>query len=117
HDSARAIQFLRHKAGDWGLDPTRIAATGDSAGAGISLWLGLHNDLADPQNVDPVLRESTRLACVATKVGQTSYDPRFIKQLFPGTDSYKADWAERFFGCKLDKVDDLPPDKYRLFEE
>jgi acetyl esterase/lipase len=49
HDAARAIQFLRHQARDWNLDPTRIAATGDSAGAGISLWLGLHDDLADPK--------------------------------------------------------------------
>src|SRR6185436_19991796 len=30
HDSARAVQFLRHKAGEWGLDGTLIAATGDS---------------------------------------------------------------------------------------
>lgn len=117
HDAARAIQFLRHKAKDWGLDPTRIAARGDSAGAGISLWLGLHDDLADPTNADPVLRESTRLTCVATKVGQTSYDPRFIKELFPDSDAYKAQWAEKFFGTKLDKLDGLPPEKYRLFEE
>lgn len=117
HDSARAIQFIRHKAADWGLDPTRIAATGDSAGAGISLWLGLHDDLADPRNADPILRESTRLTCVATKVGQTSYDPRFIKRLFPESDSYKAQWAEKFFGTRLDKLDDLPAEKYRLFEE
>ena len=117
HDSARAIQFIRHKAKECNIDPTRIAATGDSAGAGISLWLGFHDDLADPKNPDPVLRESTRLTCVATKVGQTSYDPRFIKKLFPESDAYKAQWAEAFFGTKLDKLDNLPPEKYKLFEE
>jgi len=117
HDSARAIQFLRYKAREWGLDPTRIAATGESAGAGISLWIGLHDDLADPKNADPVLHESTRLTCVATKVGQTSYDPRFIKKLFPESDAYKANWAEKFFGTKLDRLDDLSAEKYRLFEE
>ena len=117
HDSARAVQFLRYKAREWNLDPMRIAATGDSAGAGISLWLGLHDDLADPKNADPVLRESTRLTCVATRVGQTSYDPRFIKKLFPESASYKAQWAEKFFGTKLDNLDDLPAEKYQLFEE
>ena len=52
-DSARAIQFIRSKAKEWNIDPTRIAATGGSAGAGISLWLGFHDDLADPKNARP----------------------------------------------------------------
>jgi acetyl esterase len=57
-DSARAIQFIRSKAKEWKLDPKRIAVTGGSAGAGLSLWLGFHDDLADPNNADPVLRDS-----------------------------------------------------------
>ncbi|MBX3440527.1 MAG: alpha/beta hydrolase, partial [Planctomycetaceae bacterium] len=72
-DGARAVQFIRHNATDWNIDPTRIAATGGSAGAGISLWLGFHDDLADPDNADPVLRESTRLTCMAVTDGQSSY--------------------------------------------
>ena len=116
-DAARAVQFLRFKAREWKLDPTRIAATGDSAGAGISLWLGLHDDLADARNADPVLRESTRLTCVATRVGQTSYDPRFINRLFPESAPYKARWAEKFFGTKLDDLEHLPVEKLKLFEE
>src|SRR5262245_12771276 len=36
HDCARAIQFIRHNAAKWNLDPKRIASTGGSAGAGIS---------------------------------------------------------------------------------
>ena len=85
-DSARAIQFIRHKAEKWNLDPKKVAATGGSAGAGISLWLGFHDDLADPDNEDPILRQSTRLTCMSVSGGQTSYDPRFIRDLFPGTD-------------------------------
>src|SRR5262245_53716998 len=88
-DSARAIQFLRYKAKEWNLDPKRVAATGSSAGAGLSLWLGFHDDLADPKSDDPVLRQSTRLTCMSVFNGQTSYDPRFIRDLFPGTDTYK----------------------------
>ena len=117
HDSARAIQFIRHNANEWNLDPTRLAATGGSAGAGISLWLGFHKDLADPDNEDPVLRQSTRLTCMAVYNGQTSYDPRFIRDLFPDTTTYKESALAQLFGVDLNKLDDLPQEKYRLFEE
>ena len=116
-DSARAIQFVRQHAQEWNLDPKRVAATGPSAGAGISLWLGFHSDLADPKNTDPVLRESTRLTCLAILDGQCSYDPRFIKQLIPENDTYKSRFLAAFFGVKLDSLDNLPAEKYRLFEE
>jgi ubiquinone/menaquinone biosynthesis C-methylase UbiE len=116
-DGARAVQFLRSKAKEWNIDPKRIAATGGSAGAGISLWLGFHGDMADPNSPDPVLRQSTRLACMAVFDGQTSYDPRFIRQLFPGKDIYKIRPLEQLFGVDLSKLDDLPAEKYKLFEE
>ena len=80
---------MRQNAIEWNFDPTRLAATGCSAGAGLSLWFGFHNDLADPDNEDPVLRQSTRLTCMAVFNGQTSYDPRFIRDLFPDTTTYK----------------------------
>ncbi len=116
-DSARAIQFIRHNAKEWNLDPTRLAATGGSAGAGLSLWLGFRDDVADPDNEDPVLRHSTRLTCMAVYNGQTSYDPRFIRDLFPGTDTYKHPALPLLYGVNFDNLDDLPDEKYRLFEE
>lgn len=73
-DSARAVQFVRFHAGDWNIDKTRVAAFGDSAGAGMSLWLAFHDDLADPDNADPVLRESTRLAAAGGLEPQATYD-------------------------------------------
>jgi len=73
-DSARSIQFLRSKADDYHLDKRRVAAFGGSAGAGTSLWLAFHDDLADPKSDDPVLRESTRLIAAASSAGQASYD-------------------------------------------
>jgi acetyl esterase/lipase len=76
-DCARAIQFLRSKAGEWNIDPGRIASYGSSAGAGMSLWMAFHSDLADPKSPDPVLRESTHLACAGSLSGQFSYD--FLK--------------------------------------
>ena len=53
----RAIQFIRSKAGEWSVDKTAFAAYGGSAGAGTSLWLAFHDDMADPHNADPVLCE------------------------------------------------------------
>ncbi len=73
-DCARAVQFLRTKAADWHIDQTRVAAYGGSAGAGASLWLAFHDDLADLKNSDPVLRESSRLMCAGAISPQASYD-------------------------------------------
>ncbi len=84
HDAARAIQYLRARAKEWNLDPARIAATGGSAGAGLSLWLAFHDDLADPRSDDPVLRQSTRLKAVVAIAAQCSYDPRWIKEHIGG---------------------------------
>lgn len=117
HDAARAIQFIRHNANEWNIDPARIAANGDSAGAGISLWLGLHDDLADPKNDDPVLRQSTRLTCMAVENGQCSYDPRFIRALLPEMATFEHPALEYLFGVKAVELDRLPEEKYRLMEE
>jgi acetyl esterase/lipase len=73
-DSARAIQFLRSKADEFHLDKSRVAAFGGSAGAGTSLWLAFHDDLANPKSDDPVLRESTRLVAAGSTAGQATYD-------------------------------------------
>jgi acetyl esterase len=80
HDGARAIQFLRSQAKPWNIDPTRVAAYGGSAGAGITLWLAFKNDMADSASSDPVARQSTRLTCGATFGGQSTYDPHVIKE-------------------------------------
>lgn len=79
HDAARAIQFIRTKAADWNINTSRIALTGGSAGACTSMWLLLHDDLADAKATDPVLRESTRVCAAAVSAGQTSIDPKVIE--------------------------------------
>lgn len=84
HDGARAVQFLRSKAREWNIDPRRVACMGGSAGAGISMWIGFHEDLADPASDDPVLRQSTRIQAVGTFGGQGTYDPIQIKKLIGG---------------------------------
>ena len=84
-DAARALQFVRSKAGEWNLDKKRIGASGGSAGACSSLWLAFHKDMADPNSSDPVARESTRLWCAAVTGAQTSLDPQQLKEWTPNS--------------------------------
>jgi acetyl esterase/lipase len=79
-DAGRAIQFLRHRAGEFNLDPKRVAATGTSLGANVSIWLAYHDDIANPQSDDPVLRESSRLLFVISGAGQTINDMELFRQ-------------------------------------
>jgi len=80
HDAARALQTIRSKAKEWNIDLTRVGATGGSAGACTSLWLALHNDIADPNSSDPVARQSSRLSCAAVTGAQTSLDAVELRQ-------------------------------------
>jgi acetyl esterase/lipase len=82
-DAARALQFLRSKAADWNIDKKKIGATGGSAGGCSSLYLALHDDMADPTSTDPVLRESTRLYCAAVNGAQVSLDPKETREWLP----------------------------------
>jgi len=82
-DAARALQFIRSKSKEWNLDKKRIGATGGSAGACSSLWLALHDDMANPKSDDPIARESTRLYCVAVNGAQTTLDPRPLREWIP----------------------------------
>lgn len=84
-DGGRAIQFLRSKAAEWNIDAKRIGAFGGSAGAGISMWLAFHDDLAKPDSSDPVERQSSRLTCAGSMGGQASYDPLQIKEWLGGS--------------------------------
>lgn len=83
HDAARALQTLRSKSKEWNLDPKRVGSTGGSAGACTSLWLALHDDLADPKSSDPVARQSSRLSCAAVNGAQTSLDPKELREWIP----------------------------------
>jgi hypothetical protein len=112
-DCARAIQFARSKSKEWKLDPTRVAASGASAGAGTSLWLGFHDDLAQPDSSDPVLRESTRLRCMVVFGAQSSYDPRVIKMLVGGR-AHEHIALPGFYGLKPEEFE--TEKAHKLFE-
>jgi len=82
-DAMRVVQFVRAQAKDWNMDPNRIAATGGSAGAHLSAWMGLHDDLAKPDSPDPIERFSSRLTCFVDLSGPRDLlrvDPRSLAQ-------------------------------------
>jgi acetyl esterase len=114
-DGARAVQFLRLKAQELGIDGDRIGACGNSAGGGISLWIGFHDDLADPSSSDAVPRQSSRLACMGVVGAQTSYDPRFIKQRIGGR-AHEHIALKPLFGMAKDATAE-PPDVSKLYED
>src|SRR6185295_11057677 len=105
-DCARALQTLRHRAREWNLDPKLVASTGGSAGAGTSMWLAFHDDLADPKNADPVARESTRLTAVAVVNGQSSYDPRFAEKIgIPRPNFERHNFFLPFYAITKEEID------------
>ena len=113
-DGARALQYLRSKAKEFNIDPKRIACTGGSAGAGISLWLAFHEDLADAKSDDPVLRESTRITCALGTAAQCSYDPRWIKKNIGGK-AHEHPALQQLFGVKAEDI--LTDKAAKLYED
>lgn len=74
NDSKRCLQYIRYHSEKYNIDKNRIACSGGSAGAGTSLWLAFNDNMAEPENDDPVLRESTRLTCAGAFATQSTYD-------------------------------------------
>lgn len=101
-DCARAIQFVRFKAADYNLDPARIASYGSSAGAGTSLWLAFHPDLADPASPDPVLRQSSRIVAAGALNTQATYNLLRWPELLgtSGDDYSRPGEVASFYGLK-----------------
>ncbi len=84
-DVRTALQFLRHHSAQLSLDPERIVGRGVSAGAGSVMWLAVHDDMADPDAEDPVLRESSRLRAAVAIETQATYDlVRWEEDVFAG---------------------------------
>lgn len=115
-DCVRAIQFARAHAKAWNIDPDRIGATGSSAGGCTSLWIAFHDDLADSDNVDPILRQSSRIRCAAVFSAQSCLDPRIVGEWLgePGK-LYLLSKARPFLGIESSELNS--PETFKLFEE
>ncbi len=64
-DMHRAIRFVRHHAGEYGIDPTHLGVTGGSAGGHLSLLLATRGGPGPKDAPDPVDRESSAVEAVA----------------------------------------------------
>lgn len=105
-DCARAIQFARAHADEWNIDPGRIGATGSSAGGCASPWIAFHDDLADLQNGDPILRQSSRIRCAAVFSAQSSLDPDVVGEWFgDSAKQYIIAKAGPFLGVSRSELD------------
>ena len=73
-DSRRALQFIRYYAQSLNIDPTKIVAYGNSAGAGTAVWLATADEIADSNAADPVLAQSSRILAAGATETQGTYD-------------------------------------------
>jgi acetyl esterase len=104
HDAARAVQFLRLHSKEYNLNPKAVAVTGGSSGADIALWIGFHDDLAEPGSDDPVKQQSTRLSCVGARDAQTILDLRVVNTLLQKEGFLNRPLLD-LFGLRDDEID------------
>ncbi len=69
----KALQTLRYYKEEINVDDSRIILDGSSAGAGLVLWLGLNDEMADPIS-DGIMGESTRVSGILVKKPQSTYN-------------------------------------------
>lgn len=106
-DIAGFIQFIRYHAHKYNINKNLIMSHGFSAGGSSSLWLATHDDIADPENIDPIKRESSRILAAGHLSAQVSYD--FIDWF----DYFGRENVERFVGNQvwsryhLNSIEDL----------
>jgi acetyl esterase/lipase len=60
NDAARAVRYVRSKAGEWKIDPNRVGIMGSSAGGHLASTALTHFDAGDPNAADPIDRQSSR---------------------------------------------------------
>lgn len=63
-DMHRAVRFVKANAKKYGIDPDKLGITGGSAGGHLSLMMGTTGKPGDPDAIDPVDRESSKVAAV-----------------------------------------------------
>lgn len=64
-DVSRAVRFIRHRAGEYRIDPNRLGVTGGSAGGHLSLMLATRGGSGPADANDPVDRQSSSIQAAA----------------------------------------------------
>lgn len=66
-DVQRAVRFIRHNAGEFGIHAKHIGAMGGSSGAHLVSMLATMDGNGDPNDPSAVNRESAKVQCVVTR--------------------------------------------------
>src|SRR4051812_41718807 len=66
-DVQRAVRFVRHNAARFAIDSARIGGMGGSSGAHLVSLLSTMDGGGDPNDPDPVNRESAKLQCAVAR--------------------------------------------------
>ena len=59
-DAQRTIRLVRQKAGEWGINPSKIGIAGSSAGGHLASTAGTRFDLGKADSTDPIKKFSCR---------------------------------------------------------
>ena len=78
-DVKAAVRFLRANAERFAIDPERIAAIGESAGANLALMLGLTPGAAQFETGGPTSNQSSRVSCVVSYYAPTDLTRIYAK--------------------------------------
>ncbi len=87
-DMHRAVRFIKANARKYNVDPDKLGISGASAGGHLSLMQGTAPKAGDPDALDPVQRESSKVAAVACFFPPTdflNYGKEGLVQLGEGT--------------------------------
>ena len=114
-DGARAVQFVRSKAKEWNIDPSKVALSGSSAGGTMALWIALHDDLANPKSDDPIHRQSTRVRCVAAYSAPSTIAPEILRARNAGVGMLNGAIAQ-LFGVATGEDLEKPENRKRLLD-
>ena len=98
-DIHRAVRFIRHNAGAYGIDPEQLGILGGSAGGHLSLMQGTAGLDGDPDASDPVERQSSRVQAVVSYFpptdflnygGEGQHFDKYIRDLSNGNNPFLA---------------------------
>ena len=82
-DLHRAVRFIRHNAGTYGVDPERLGITGSSSGGHLALMIATQGVKGPAGAPDPVDRESSAVQAAAVFFPPTD----FLNWGVPGVDA------------------------------
>lgn len=104
-DIHRALRFIRHNAGKYGVDAGKLGITGASAGGHLSLTMAVKGEKGNADAKNPVDRESSEVQCVACLFPPTD----FLNYSQPGEDAVGVGTLKGFkagFGPRSDTAEE-----------